>query len=546
MLSIFRKINWLIRLPKTRLRSLIAIALFSCLLIVTSQISSQAAKRIKFNFGLLGFNIELQDLDFFAQTGQIPPNLKFYLHRISPKKRAQLQSFLKQTYKIQPWVAYRFAHTSVGERLLDRMGDFVQIPQDINGFYGIRAAILKTVTSPESNNLLNLLKNFPTDIKLDLPEIIDLLQRINSTERAGQNLITALAKQTSNKQNLTNNWDNLGVLGTFSVKQQTITFYDESRDRTLVSDFYLPQTTESQIPLIVISNGLGAQRTRFNELGNYLASYGFAVLIPEHPGSDYQRQREFIQGLHQENFAAGDYLERPKDISFLLDRLSTTQGDTSKQLDNIDTSQLDTSNVGVFGYSIGGTTALSLAGAKLDFVQLANDCNQTLDLTNISRLYQCRALEINTQKYEPDQLADRRIKAVYLFVPFGKSLFSPQSLQQIETPILWQVVDRDFLTSLSKEQVPLYNNLQNSDRYFVLSENLPHSTAILSEERSAKQQRQANTGRKYQNILSLIFFNRYIGSNSKYNNYLSQQFLAEIIDPDYKLYLTKELPKSNE
>ena len=30
--------------------------------------------------------------------------------------------------------------------------------------------------------------------------------------------------------------------------------------------------------------------------------------------------------------------------------------------------------MGIFGYSFGGTTALSLAGAELDFDQLEKDC----------------------------------------------------------------------------------------------------------------------------------------------------------------------------
>ena len=537
MLSVSQTIRSWIGSTKSHLKSFLAIAILAC--IFATQAPSWAAEKIKFNFGLLSFKIELQDIDFFAETGRVPPRLNFYLQRISDDRRKQLQDFLNQTYEVKPWTAYRFSHTSVGEKMLNRMGDFIQIPQDINGFYGIRAAILKTVTSSNGNNLVNLLKNFPTDIKLNLPELLDLVKRINATERASQNLVSALAEQTNRQQRSVSNWQNISVKGSLAVKKETITFYDQQRDRTLLSDFYLPETSVSKIPLIIISNGLGAKRTRFDELANYLASYGFAVLIPEHPGSNDKRQQDFIKGLHKENFAATDYIDRPRDISFLIDQLTATN---DKDFNN----QLDTSNVGIFGYSIGGTTALSLVGAKLDFAQLTNDCNQKLDLTNISILYQCRALETKSHEHRPEKLIDKRVKAIYLFVPFGKSLFSPRSLNQINIPMLWQVVDSDFLTSLTKEQVPLYNSLQNNDHYFVLSENLPHSTAILAKERSAKQQNQAAISKKYQNILSLIFFDQHVSPSPKYQNYLNQQFLTTIMSSEYKLHITQELPENNE
>ena len=537
MLSVSQTIRSWIGSTKSHLKSFLAIAVLAC--IIATQAPSWAAEKIKFNFGLLSFKIELQDIDFFAETGRVPPRLNFYLQRISDDRRKQLQDFLNQTYEVKPWTAYRFSHTSVGEKMLNRMGDFIQIPQDINGFYGIRAAILKTVTSSNGNNLVNLLKNFPTDIKLNLPELLDLIKRINATERASQNLVSALAEQTNRPQKSVSNWQDISKLGSLAVKKETITFYDQQRDRTLLSDFYLPETSVSKIPLIIISNGLGAKRTRFDELANYLASYGFAVLIPEHPGSNYKRQQDFIKGLHKENFAATDYIERPRDISFLIDQLTATN---DKDFNN----QLDTNNVGIFGYSIGGTTALSLVGAKLDFAQLTNDCNQKLDLTNISILYQCRALETESHEHRPEKLIDKRVKAIYLFVPFGKSLFSPRSLNQINIPMLWQVVDSDFLTSLTKEQVPLYNSLQNRDHYFVLSKNLPHSTAILAKERSAKQQNQAAISKKYQNILSLIFFDQHVSPSPKYQNYLNQQFLTTIMSSEYKLHITQELPENNE
>ena len=243
-----------------------------------------------------------------------------------------------------------------------------------------------------------------------------------------------------------------------------------------------------------------------------------------------------IKGLHQENFDGTDFMDRPLDISFVLDNLATIN---KERFNN----QIDVENVGIFGYSIGGTTALSLAGANIDYAQLAEDCDQTLDLTNISVLYQCRALEIESRE---KSLQDKRIKSAFLFVPFGKSLFSLATLDNVNIPMLWQVVDKDFLTSLTKEQLPLYNSLANSDRTLIISENLPHSTATLSKQRSATQQNESRIARKYQNILALVFFKSYLTPDQQYSQYLKDNFVKAITEAPYTLHLTKEVPTINE
>lgn len=520
--------NLLLKLRRSKL--LITIATLCIILIFQSPI--YPAEKIKFNFSVLGFKIEVADLEMFAETGQISDRLSFYLNRVSPEQRENLREFLQQSYDVEPIFVYRFSRTSVGTKLLERLGDIVQIPEDINGFYGLRAAIVKAAAYPEGVTFINFLKSFPTDIKLNLGEALQLAKNISNTEKEVANFINSLETEDTigNKAN-TNNIPDLSFLGDFKTRQETLKFYDDKRDRNIITDLYLPQETISNIPLIVVSNGLGAKRSRFNELATYLASYGFAVAIPEHPGTSHRRQQEFIEGLHQENFEANDFVDRPLDISFVLDSLATMN---QNELDN----KLDIENVGIFGYSIGGTTALSLAGADLNFTHLEEECNETLDLTNISTLYQCRALEITERDVS---LADNRIKAAFLFVPFGNILFGESELNKVDIPMLWQVVDKDYLTSLTKEQLPAFKALNSQERYLVISENLPHTTATFSKQRSASQQNESRIARKYQNILSLVFFKRYLTDNSEYGDYLNYSLVKAITEEPYRLHLVEDL-----
>jgi predicted dienelactone hydrolase len=509
----------------------IAIATLGIILILQFPLNS--AERIKFNYGLFGFKVEVADLELFAEKGTVTDRLNFYLKRIAPEQREKFRDFLRQSYDVNPVLVYRFSRTSVGIRMLKRLGEMMQIPEDINGLYALRAGLLKAAADSEVN-FIEFLKNVPTDIQLNLAEILKQVKQISRTERDAKDFITTLKQKetVSSKQIETKVFPDLSVLGKFETKQETIELYDRERDRTIVSDLYLPEQLVKNTPIIVVSNGLGAERKRFAELANHLASYGFAVAVPEHPGSNYQRQKDFIKGLYQENFDATDYFNRPLDISFILDSLTAIN---QNQFDN----KLDVENVGIFGYSIGGTTALALAGAEIDFPHLQAACQENLDLANISILYQCRALEMRSRAVS---FQDKRIKAAFLFVPFGKSLFGETQLEKVTIPLFWQVVDKDFLTSLIQEQLPLYKALKNSDRYLVVSEKLPHSTAILSKQRSASQQNESRIARKYQNILSLVFFKKYLTEEKEYSKYLNNNFIKEITEAPYTLHLTKEVP----
>ncbi len=494
------------------------------------------AERIDFNYSLLGFKIQVEDLEAFAKHGEISSSLNFYLKRISPKQTERLQKLLRQSYNVNRVLVYRYSRTTSGIKILQRIGEIIQLPGGINGFYGLRAAVVQSAGSPDGVNLVDFLKRFPTDVNLNLSELLKLVKQVSNAEDDTQEFITSLDEGKTSKATSADfkKAPNFSKKGQFQVTKQTLDFYDPKRDRNLVTDLYLPKNSKST-PVIVVSNGLGAKRDRFQDLANHLASYGFAVVIPDHPGSDRQRQLDFVRGLYKENFDATEYTDRPLDISYILDELEKIN---QKQLNN----NLNLEQVGIFGYSIGGTTALSLAGAEIDFPQLEHDCAQQLDLLNISVLYQCRALDMPRKK---QSLKDNRIKAAYMFVPFGNSLFNKQKLKEISIPVMWQVVDRDFLTSLLNEQVPLFKSLENSDRHLVISERLPHSNVTLANEQRSSQAKAFNVAKTYQNILSLVFFENYLTQDRKFRPYLSAEYIRAIAQKPYSLHiLAKSSDKS--
>lgn len=498
--------------------------------VVAMEQSSLTAEQINLNYSLLGFKLKVKDLATFAETGEVSDSLNYYFRYISAKQIQQLRKFLRQSYDVDPVLVYRYSRTSAGIKMLQRIGEIIQLPGNLNGFYGLRGALVQTAQSPNGINFVDFLQRFPTDIQLNLRELLRLVKQVAHSEKETKEFIAGLSPKVEPKSTQKDpQFNNLSQPGNYQGTKQTLKFYDRLRDRHLVTDLYLPQHQTAQIPMIIVSNGLGGKRDRFEKLARYLVSRGFGVVIPDHPGSDRDRQKAFVAGLYRENFDATEYINRPLDISYILDQLEKLNGDRFHQ-------QLNLKQVGFFGYSLGGTTGLSLAGAEFDWHQLAQDCAQPLNLLNISILYQCRALEL--PRNQPS-LQDERIRAAYLFVPFGHSLFGKLKQNKVSIPIMFQVVDQDFLTSLLDEQVPLFNSLgkNSKNNFLVISEKLPHSNVTLAKEVQSSQTEAPQVARTYQNLLSLVFFQSYIAQNSSYLPYLSNAYLQAIAQKPYDLHL---------
>ncbi len=504
---------------------------------------TNAADRIFFNYGPMQFSVSVETLAVFVEEGKIEPELGFYLNRLTPKQQTKFRNFMRSRYQVNPIIISRFSHSSAGKRLINEVGELINLPGGKNGFYGVRGALVQTAQNPEGINLINFMRNFPTDIYLNTEKIMQAFKNFSNLNRETAIFIQEISQNT--QENITSeksiNPEQLSALqktGNFKIKQQTITYEDTNRKRRLNVDFYLPETiNNAKIPVVFIVNGIGARPNRFQHLAKNLASHGFAVIIPDNPGSSYQRQQDFYMGLHRENFDVQEFIDFPLDISYLLDQLEATN---SSHFHNI----LDLEKVGVFGYSFGGATALSLAGGKINFEQLEKDCGSEFNPINISAFYQCRILELPREEINQINLKDERIKAVYLFVPFGKSIFGESGLSEINIPIFWQATDKDLITPLLLEQIPPFAWLNNSEKYLVISEGLPHALITLNAEQQANSlEKIRSVMETYQNTLSLLFFKAYVFEDEQYLLYLEPSSIYNLSEKPYNLNLIRKIDR---
>lgn len=529
-------------------RSRYHLILLSVLIVLLITLPVQAAERIYFNYSLFGFSVTVDQLEAFAQNGKLDGRLGQIFNRFSPERRAQIQGALQARYQVDPVVIDRFGYTSPGERLFQELGEIVQSAARQNGKRGLRSAAVLAADDPRGVSVISFLRQFPTDIRIDLRRVLSFVQRVSNILKQTRQTVVTLNQQTQQSAATGPRLDfdqlpDLRQPGSFSYEKQPFDLQDVERNRNIRGDLFLPENTNAALPVIVMSNGLGAGRDRFDEIAPHLASHGFAIATLDHPGSDRQRLREFYAGLHRENFEASEYLDRPKDITFLLNELERLN---QTQLGN----RLNLQQVGVFGYSFGGSTALSLAGAEIDFDYLEKDCQTETGLVNISLLYQCRALELPR---DPVQLKDDRVKAAFIFVPFGKSLFGKAGMAKANIPIFWEVTDLDILTPLAVEQIDAFAALTSSDKYFSLTEGLPHARVTYD---AISKLTNATTpwptlkliAQNYQNALSLAFFKVYVAEDQQYQPYLTGAYAKALTESPYSLSLVQslELPSSRD
>jgi predicted dienelactone hydrolase len=524
--------------PSGRTSKLVAIA--GAMLTVLIALPAKSAEQIIFSYGPLEFPVTLQDLESFAVTGELKGGLGTYLRRFNPRWRLILRQGLQTRYRVNPVMVAQFAYTASGERLLTEAGQLIQMQTGQNGFYSLRAAGILAASDPEGLTLLNALRKLPTNMRIDISQLLRLGRQLSSLGQQTQRTVARLEQQTAAiaksepNRNLAPPLDPLQP-GPFQVAQQTLTLHDPTRDRILMVQLFQPQAN-GKFPIIVVSNGLGSAYTRFEALAQHLASHGFAIAIPNHPGSDDRRLRNFYAGLYRENFEAKEYLDRPLDITFLLNELERLNTQRFAE-------RLNLQQVGVFGYSFGGSTALTLAGAKLNFAQLKTDCATQVAIVNISLLYQCRALELSSQL---PPLHDQRVKAIYAYLPFGKSLFGQTEIQRVQLPIFWQATDQDILTPLLIEQVPVFQWLTTPNRYFALTQGLPHARVTFEVlQRSSPQSKSWDELRavlqRYQNALSVAFFKVYLAQDDQYRPFLQATYAQRLTQAPYQLSLVQSI-----
>ena len=499
------------------------------------------AERVVLSYGILERSIPISSLETYARTGEIDEELAWYAQHATPQQLNQLRQGLLTPIPLSAIEVSQFLYTSIGERLLDRLGEVIQTDSRQSGFYAIRAALILAAADADGFTPLNVLRKFPSNrLEINLARSLEIANGLESLVNQSDRAFALINQQSASEATPFTPLPgtDLRQQGAVTWERQTITLDDRSRDRTFPVDIYLPQSPQPH-PVVIISHGLGSDRTSFIYLAQHLASHGFVVAVPEHPGSSSSQLQALLNGRAAEVTSPREFIDRPLDIKFLLDELTRlSQSNPAFQ------GRLNLQQIGVVGQSYGGYTALALAGAPIRFQQLQTNCRNLNDSLNVSLLLQCLALQLPDRQYD---LSDSRIKAVIAINPVDSSIMGPESLNQIKIPVMLVAGSADTVAPALPEQIQPFTWLGAIDRYLVLINGATHFSTIQESPNAVVPVPDQVIGpspvlaRRYIAALSLAFFQTYAANQTRYRPYLSAAYTRTISQQPLELSLVRSL-----
>lgn len=506
-----------------------------------------AAQRIYISYAPIERSISVDALAEYAQKGKLDNDLAAYANYAGSQSMARLQRVLMTRINLSPVAVSQFLYTPQGEALLQRLGQIIKTESRQPGFYALRSALVLAAADPQGLTLLNVLRYFPSaSVRVDLRLSLQMAEEIQSIVDQTNEAIALVSEQSSIEVANTATKVNYAQLpdlrrsGRFRWNKQTLTLEDKRRDRIFPADIYLPVTSRPS-PVVVISHGLGSDRNSLAYLATQLASYGFAVAVPEHPGSNAEQLRLLLTGRANTAEEPSEFINRPYDVKYLLDQLQVlSKTDPNYQYLNL-------TQVGVIGQSFGGYTALALAGASINFSKLEEDCEDKASTWNVSLLLQCRALELPETQYN---LRDPRIKAAIAINPIASSVFGQTSISQIKIPLMVVSSSDDTVAPALSEQISPFTWLTTKEKYLVMLGGGTHFSAIADPNPTTDpvslplQVAGPNPAiaRRYIKALSVAFCQTYVANEPQYRPYLSASYARAINQTVPSVNLVQSLP----
>tara|TARA_B100001094_G_scaffold333359_1_gene411065 strand:- start:2345 stop:3376 length:1032 start_codon:yes stop_codon:yes gene_type:complete len=212
-------------------------------------------------------------------------------------------------------------------------------------------------------------------------------------------------------------------------------------------------------PLILVSHGSGGVASQMLWLVEKLVEQGYIVAALNHHGNTGFEPKGYQEGYDL-------WWERAQDLHVVLDKLSQ---------ERFWSQQIDFNRVGLLGFSLGGYTVLSGAGAITDNKRLHTFCQAHPKDGNCQSYIETsdkEKAEVATHKtyHQAMQTMSKdytlpHLKAVVALSPAVVPAFTIQSLKRIQTPIQLIVGSKDRITLPEFNASLAHQYLSNSQLY---------------------------------------------------------------------------------
>jgi predicted dienelactone hydrolase len=507
------------------------------LLALGSSNRSIAAEKVYVSYSLLQIALPVTELEVYANEGKLSPTLQTYAKFLKPEQLKQLREALRTRIDLSPSMISQFLYTPTGEKLLERAANLVKAKKHPSNIQALRSALILASAEPTGLTALNLFKNYPDQgLELDFTKGLEVFRTVQKLVQKTNN---AFATIRDKSDALTVKYPAapmpevmaLHKPGTFTWQVSSFDLTDNSPRRLQISkkprqfpaDLYVPRESFRAMPLIVISHGLGGGRTAFKYFAEHLASHGYVVAVPEHPGSSGKQFEDLLNNKETDVSRPTEFIDRPLDISFLLDELLKRN-----ETDPVLKGRINADQIGVLGHSYGGYTAIALAGGNLTFGPLKQDCAPTLisQSLNLSLLLQCQALTLPSKKYS---LADPRVKGVIAINSIGGSIFGEEGYKSVKTPLMLISATADTIATPLFEQLRPFSWISSKKKQLVLIDGATHFSVLdplAPNEQIFKTPKELigrtpEIARQYLKGLGLAFFETHIEKDPKAEVFLT-------------------------
>lgn len=507
-----------------------------------------AAERIEFFYGPFEIAVRVDDLQHFADTGEVRGSLRPIARQLPPSQLDGLRGWLTRPFPLDVVTVAELTYSPVGMQLLGQLGYLVQTNDQRSGFLALRASLILAAAQEPGLTTMHVLQQFPLDtVQINYALARELLGEGQAFFQRRQMVMAALEAQAQR---------DLAPLSTafaqatpeqpgpYPWERRTLEFENALRQTRPVADLYLPQMSAppGSLPLVVISHGAASSRQTLGYLAEHLAGQGYGVVVLEHDDNG-ARFEQFLSGLAQPPDPV-TLLSRPRDVTAVLDTLETmAQEDPS-------IGRLDLTNVGMVGQSLGAYTALAVAGATFNPEALQQVCpspTQSGVSLNLSLLVQCEVLEIATDL--PASLRDKRVTSAIAINPLTSHIFGQAGLSQVEIPVMVVAGTDDVFTPAVPEQIQPFDWIASPEKHLVVVSAGTHFSFLEGDTSGGALPLppgflgpDARAAYPYLKGLSTAFFNRYQRGQTAASTYLGQGYLDTFDQSPFRALIVQDLP----
>jgi predicted dienelactone hydrolase/ABC-type amino acid transport substrate-binding protein len=488
--------------------------------------------------GPLLFDLSVESLETFAETGEITGDLRLYARFLNEGTLQLLRQGLTRKIPLDVTTVDNLAYSPLGRDALLNVGKVFQVYRGVNGQRALRAAVIGAAANADEEGwtFIDVLKEFPTPaIEIELQDLLELRRQLavyfSYNDAVVRTIRSQALAEAANEPafNLSELAD-LSQPGTYRFTKETVTvtnpaFRQTSEGLSVNYDFdvdaYIPSGLTSPAPIVIISHGFGDVKESFAFIAEHLASYGFVVLLPDHVGSDLAYRQEFLQGRLNTLLSPMEFINRPQEISFLIDRLEELVAESPEWA-----AQLDLERIGVTGDSLGSTNTLALAGAEINYARIVEACDADNVILNFALYLQCRAQFLPPQNFD---LQDPRVKAVVTAHPLGGYLYGPEGFSQIDVPLLMVGGSEDIVAPVVVEQFHPFVWLGSENKHLAMLDIGTHFSSKPGRDGAGGifallAGANRDVGSAYYKALSVAFYNVYLREQDEFLPYLSASY----------------------